>query len=64
MTDLLGRSLANILQWVMILYATNADIVCSPVVVIALGSIVFFLSMVDVLTEICWPRERRHEMRD
>jgi hypothetical protein len=49
------RSLANTGQLAMIFYAANPDTVIYPPIILLLGSIVYFLSMMDIALEI-WAR--------
>jgi hypothetical protein len=58
-----GRSLVNIGNWGMIVYAANPDTIISPRVILTLGSVVFILSMVDVLIGcfLGWERRLAHE---
>jgi hypothetical protein len=43
----------------MVLYAANPDIIISPPVVIALGSVAFFFSGMDVIIDLFISRERK-----
>jgi len=49
------RSIANTGQLAMIFYAVNPDTVVSPPIILLLGSIVYFVSMMDIALEI-WMR--------
>jgi hypothetical protein len=49
------RALANTGQLAMIFYAANPDTVMSPPIILLLGSIVYFVSMMEIALEI-WAR--------
>ena len=48
MTDRLGKMVSNSAQWIMTVCTANADMIISPTVIIALGTIVFIFSILEV----------------
>lgn len=60
-TKLLGRAVANSCQWGMVLCAANPDVVISPPVVLALGTIAFFVGAVDIMIEF-WTPDSHHKV--
>lgn len=48
---------SNSAQWVMTVCTANADIVISPTIVIALGTIVFVFSMLEAAIDYWNPEE-------
>ena len=46
-TDRLGKLVSNSAQWVMTVCTANADMIISPTVIIALGTIVFIFSILE-----------------
>ena len=59
LTFLVGKISSNIVQYSMVLYAANPDIIISPPVVIALGSVAFFFNGMDVIIDLFISRERK-----
>jgi hypothetical protein len=59
--NLIGKLISNTCQYSMILYAANPDTIVSPTVVISLGSVWYFLCVLDLMFEFCAERERRLE---
>jgi len=47
MTDRLGKMVSNSAQWIMTVCTANADMIISPTVIIALGTIVFIFSILE-----------------
>lgn len=57
---LLGRTIANGCQWAMILYAaTYPNSVISPPVILALGTVIYFISTLDAMIDLWRSRGRR-----
>jgi hypothetical protein len=56
--NFIGRMISNSAQWVMIVWTANADIVISPTVMVAMGTIVFLFSTLDAAIEYWDPRGR------
>lgn len=54
-----GRVVSNALQWALILYAVTSDPtpVVSATVCVALGTVIFYVSMVDLLITYARRRE-------
>lgn len=48
MTDRLGKMVSNSARWIMTVCTANADMIISPTVIIALGTIVFIFSILEV----------------
>jgi hypothetical protein len=57
-TDSPGRSINNLCQGTIVAITANPDSVVSPPLVLALGTIAFLVSMVDIIIEIYIPRAR------
>jgi hypothetical protein len=45
--DMLGKYISNTAQWMMILYAANPNMIISPPVVLAFGTIAFLFSELE-----------------
>jgi hypothetical protein len=53
----IGRTVNNVCQWIMVIYAANPESIIVPAVIIALGTVAFFFSMLDVTIDLFAPKE-------
>ena len=60
MTDRLGKMVSNSAQWIMTVCTANADMIISPTVIIALGTIVFIFSILEAAIDY-WELHERHD---
>lgn len=61
MIDRLGKMVSNSAQWIMTVITANADMIISPTVIIALGTIVFIFSILEAAIDY-WELHEGHEV--
>jgi hypothetical protein len=62
--DLTGKTVSNSAQWMMTVCTANAEIIISPSIIIALGTIVFVFSMLETALEYWGPQEWQAEEQE